>query len=196
MIIQKYGLSLSSLKKEDLELVRNWRNSDFIRSQMLYKKQINSEMQKEWFSSLDSNSVYLVIELHSKKIGLINVKNIDWNERSGEAGIFIGIEKYRNTIDPVLAIFALMDVFFENFSFKKLTAKVIKKNQSALKMNLELGYQIKTEKEEYNELEISANSYQNRTRELKSKIEKLSPQDFFLDLNAEEEQLFLNSDSK
>jgi hypothetical protein len=47
MIINKYGVKLCRLQEEDLELVRNKRNSLPVRRNMFFQKTITSEMQKK-----------------------------------------------------------------------------------------------------------------------------------------------------
>lgn len=192
MIIRKYGVQLSSLLEEDIELVRKWRNSDFIRERMLYKAYIDIEQQQIWFNSLDHNNLYLMIQSQSQKVGIIHIKNIDWQDRSGEAGIFIGSEKHRNTMIPILAIFALMDAAFDQFSFTKLSAKVLRTNQAALDMNLEIGYQTHKEHSSHFDLLISADNYKKRTAFLKSKINRLISYDTDYELNEAERSLYLS----
>ncbi|MBL4709588.1 MAG: GNAT family N-acetyltransferase [Flavobacteriales bacterium] len=190
MIIRSYGVQLSSLIEEELELVRQWRNSKFIKEQMLYKEYISSIQQLAWFQSLGRTDLYLMIESKSEKIGVINIKKIDWQNRSGEAGIFIGSEKHRNTMLPILAIFALMDTAFDRFNFNTLSAKVLRTNQATLNMNLELGYQIQKEHSSHFELLVSATNYKEQTTVLKSKIDRLILSQTVLELSDTEKSRF------
>ena len=58
MIIRKYGISLERLTEEDIELVRQHRNSEFIRKRMFYQKMITEEEQKKWFQSINNDFNY------------------------------------------------------------------------------------------------------------------------------------------
>ena len=49
MIIEKYNIRLRSLNMHDLEMVRGARNSDFIRSRMMYREIISPEQQLQWY---------------------------------------------------------------------------------------------------------------------------------------------------
>ena len=81
MIIERYGITLKSLGVEDLETVRVWRNSDLVRPYMFYQEIISKSEQESWFSKLEPlNDFYFIIEYKQKPIGLINLKNIDWQE--------------------------------------------------------------------------------------------------------------------
>ena len=53
MIIRNFGITLSQLTLEDIELVRYWRNSKEISSVMEYQKFITEEEQKMWYNSLN-----------------------------------------------------------------------------------------------------------------------------------------------
>ncbi len=95
-----------------------------------------------WFAKLNNNQHYYLILKDNTKIGLINVKNIDFSMKTGEAGIFIGNYKFAKNPIALNAILALMDYYFEDLKFTSLHAKVLKKNTNALQMNQKLGYKI------------------------------------------------------
>jgi len=87
----KYGITLERLREEDIELVRQWRNSDPVRLNMKYREIISPEKQREWFNSINNvNFHYVIIQYRGEKIGLLNDKNIDWETLTSETGIFIG----------------------------------------------------------------------------------------------------------
>jgi len=174
MILRKYGLELHSLTEEDTEKVRKWRNDDFVQERMLFQNEISSQDQKRWFARLDKSTIYLIIRYKQTKIGLINVKNIDWKNRTGEAGVFIGDSEYRNSIVPMLAIHCLMDTFFEEFCFSMLNAKVRCDNMSALQFNQDLGYQIDSKTENAFHLSIDKSTYLEKREKLSGILTKYS----------------------
>ena len=113
MKIRKYGITLIRLKEEHLELVRKWRNNPEIQQHMEYQEYITPEMQKNWFSSINNiyNSYY-IIEYEKKYIGLINEKNIDYENKTAEAGLFIWDKNYLNTHIPLLASLSMLEIGF------------------------------------------------------------------------------------
>jgi len=159
MILRKFGIQLHSLEHKDIQLTRTWRNADFVRKNMIFDREITSEMQEVWYNNLQKTDVYLVINHQSSQIGVIHVKNIDWHTRTGEAGIFIGEQEYLNSYIPMLAVICLMDVFFNEFSFNGLKAKVKKGNKEALDFNYSLGYSLVHEAEEHYLLGVTNESY-------------------------------------
>jgi RimJ/RimL family protein N-acetyltransferase len=142
MIISKYNIRFIRLQEEDIELVRQWRNHPSITRYMVYRENITSEMQKKWFDSINNNfNLYFIIEYKGKKIGLINGKDINWEDKTMETGIFIWNKYYRKTHIPTLCtmIFAELGVAVWDL---KPRATILKSNERALKYNKMLGFKV------------------------------------------------------
>jgi len=139
----KYGITLERLREEDIELVRQWRNSDPVRMNMKYREIISPEKQREWFNSINNvNFHYVIIQYQGEKIGLLNDKNIDWENLTSETGIFIGRPEFYHTFVPYLVSVAGIETLFYFLGWKKQYAHVLKSNTNAIKYNLELGYRL------------------------------------------------------
>lgn len=160
MKISNYGLELISITQSDLEIVRNWRNQPDVSEFMFFQEAISPEMQLKWFNSLGDSSLYFLIHKEGEKIGVVNVKDINWRTRVGEAGIYIGDSTYRNSAVPMQAVFAMMDAFFFEFNFTKLKATVKQGNEDGIDFNLQLGYRIESKDNERVKLYISKSLYQ------------------------------------
>jgi len=142
MIIRKYGLILKRLKEEDLELMRQKRNSDAARRTMYFRDEITPGMQKRWFESVNNKyNGYFIIHYKDKKIGMIHGKNVDFEKRTCEGGIFIWEEEYLNSVVPSLASIIMNDWTFLLGNFKIIYAKVLKENKIALAYNKLQGYE-------------------------------------------------------
>jgi len=142
MIIRKYGLILKRLKEEDLELLRQKRNSDAARRTMYFRDEITPEMQQRWFETVNNKyNGYFIIHYKDKKIGMIHGKNVDFEKRSCEGGIFIWDEEYLNSVVPSLASIIMNDWTFLLGNFKIIYAKVLKENKIALAYNKLQGYE-------------------------------------------------------
>ncbi|MEA3479818.1 MAG: hypothetical protein U9R60_16680, partial [Bacteroidota bacterium] len=85
MIIQKGNIRFIRLREIDIELIRKWRNSPDITQFMEFRDFISEDMQEEWFESIDTiYNMYYIIEYKGEKVGLINGKNINWDDMSME----------------------------------------------------------------------------------------------------------------
>ncbi|MEI6021030.1 MAG: GNAT family N-acetyltransferase [Bacteroidota bacterium] len=179
MKIHSYGIVLESLNEDDLELVRIWRNSDFVRPYMHFQKIIEPEAQNEWFKNIDQKSnFYFIISYKGRKLGLIHVKGIDWQNASGEAGIFIGRAEFANTLVPVLATLTLIDFAFQTLKLQKLKAKIMRNNLKVIQFNLALGYHLSESNSEqaYAYYDLMASDYALASKEMKSSLKKMDTQ--------------------
>lgn len=141
MQIKKYGITLSRLKEKDIELVREKRNSEAIRNAMHYRDYISPEMQQMWFNSINNiYNHYYIIEYNGEKIGLTNGKNINYEKRTSEGGIFIWDEKYWGTMVPAMSAILFTDFTFYFGNIKKVYAKILKANSASVTFNRMLGF--------------------------------------------------------
>ena len=98
MQLKKYDVVLTRLTHDKIEMVRNWRNHPKIAKFMEYKEYITPEMQETWFNKINNeHNYYFIIEFEGKEIGLINMRNIDYEKGQGEGGIFIFDDEYLNS---------------------------------------------------------------------------------------------------
>lgn len=190
MKISNYGVELISMTESDLDMVRDWRNQPDVSNFMFFQEGISSEMQQKWFESLDESSLYLIIQAENEKIGVINVKDINWRMRTGEAGIFIGNSSYRNSAVPMQAVFALMDAFFFEFSFAKLKATVKQGNEDGIDFNVQLGYRVESKDNEKVQLYILKNLYQDARKKFLPVLNKLTTSKPKIKMTSEEKDLF------
>lgn len=149
MKITRYGVTLERLQKEQLELVRQWRNDQKISRFMFYKGEITSLMQQEWFDSIDNEqNFFFLIYLKEQPVGLINISSIDWENKTSYTGLYIYDDKFLATDVPVMASLAMLDVFFMLFDMQSVYAKVKGNNRAAHNYNSSLGFS-RTKKIEY-----------------------------------------------
>lgn len=143
--IEFENLTLELISEKDLEQIRHWRNQEHVRSNMDYQKLITSEEQKEWFESLDrKKNLYFRILSRNVPIGVLNLREIDWENRTAQAGIFVGEKEHLSTMMPIIAVFVLMKVCFDCFDLESLTAKIASHNTNALRFNSQFGYKHST----------------------------------------------------
>jgi len=158
LILKGYGIELEPLSEKDLELVRSWRNSEKIKKYARNQDYITADQQKKWFKSL-KDSLYYIVKMDSKKIGLVWVQNLSTKPITG---FYIYEDKYLNGIYSYKVI-----VLFYKFLFEKvdtLYTDILEDNSRAIRFNLSLGF--KKEKEIY--ILTKENFYKNL-----EKIEKI-----------------------
>lgn len=142
-VIQKYGLELVQLGHDKIELVRKWRNDRSISQYMEYREYISPEAQELWFSRIDNDeNYYFIISFRKDDIGLINIKDIDYPNKRGEAGIFIWDERYLNSDVSFRATFALFDFAFDDLKLNRIISHVLSDNKRAIQFNKLMGFKL------------------------------------------------------
>ncbi|MFZ2339345.1 MAG: GNAT family N-acetyltransferase [Bacteroidales bacterium] len=149
MTLSDYNITLVRLTIDQIEMVRNWRNDPKISRFMEFRDYITPEMQQKWFQKINNgNNYYFIIEYLEKKIGLINVRDIDFEKMEGEAGIFIYDEEWLNSTVSFQATLCLYDFCFGRLGLKRLIAHIMKDNKRAIKYNKIIGYKLEEDQEE------------------------------------------------
>jgi RimJ/RimL family protein N-acetyltransferase len=143
MKFSRYGITFHFLKEEDIEQVRQWRNDPLVAASHEFKGHITPEMQQEWFRSVNNlDNLYTIVEYHGEKIGVINMKNIDWVARVCEGGIFFPEPKYHQTILPAMVSYIATEIIFIMFEWNMGYARVLKQNTKVQAFVRMLGYEL------------------------------------------------------
>lgn len=154
--ITKYDVTLKRLTHDKIELVRRWRNDPKISRYMEYREEITPEMQEAWFKKIDNdNNYYFIIVYKGKEIGLINVRDIDYEKREGEPGIFIWDDDYLNSTVSFQSTMNLIDFCFGQLGLQKLVCHVLHDNNRAIKFNKAFGYKLSPNQENINNQEYT-----------------------------------------
>ena len=178
LTLSQYGVTLKRLTIDDIEEVRLWRNENYIKDKMIYSKEITPQMQKKWFDSINNkyNYYFVIIDSDGDRVGLINSKNINLDEKVGEGGIFIADKKVWKTVTPVIASMILINfsVVLLN-SFDKSIVKVLKSNSSAIEYNKRLGYFKSDENNGIIQMKLTKESYIEATKMYSQILKKFHP---------------------
>ncbi len=180
MKISKGNIVVRRLIYDDIELVRNWRNSSHVNQFMEYRDFISTDMQEKWYKSVNNNhNMYFLIEYKKEKIGIINGKNIDWTKKTTEAGVFIANEKYLNTEVPFLVVLIFGELALMALGLTTY-AHVLKTNERAIRYNKFIGFKLSDGQEEID------NQLYVMTKESYLKKAKLIRAAFFKSTGSEE----------
>lgn len=172
--ISAYQVSLRPVAEQDLSLLRAWRNSDFVRENMVSTSLITAEQQSAWFKKIshDETQMHWVIEYRGQPIGSTNVKvpvsgETVFTARALEPGLYIGDEKYQGNILAFAPTLAMYDYCFTHFATNSFQAAVKQSNAAALKYNQQLGYEI-INQDDFVHLRLQKEAYERQTVTLKS----------------------------
>jgi RimJ/RimL family protein N-acetyltransferase len=146
MHFSRFGITLRRLDPDDLEMVRQWRNSSWVRPYMHYREWIGPDEQMLWFQGLDSKrDWYFTARAGDTPFGLFDIKAIDWSDTSGESGGFVGDPSFIGRPEPAQAVLALMDFAFLVLRLQSLRARYRANLQRVVQFNRQLGYVVMRE---------------------------------------------------
>jgi RimJ/RimL family protein N-acetyltransferase len=175
MIIKGKNVSLKLVQQEDIELIRNWRNSKDVSQHFIPRGYISRAQQKKWFEKISTSGkdYYFLIVVDNEPIGLIFTKNIDWDLREAETGIFIAKKDYRDSLVSFEATYLHGQHFYEKLNLIKNKIQVLESDEKALRFNKNLGFKEvgKREVEIDGEickvvlLEVNRNEYNRREKD-------------------------------
>ena len=143
-----YGITLKRLTEDKIELVRRWRNDPKISKFMEFRDYITAEMQLAWFQKINNDqNYYYIIVFEGEEIGLINIRDVDRINGTGEPGMFIWEDTYLNSDISFRAAFTFLDFVFNELKLKKVIIHVLSNNKRAIKFNKALGYRLSENQE-------------------------------------------------
>ncbi len=170
-IISGHQVRLRPVTVGDLEMLRGWRNSEFVSNQMLSSDTISPGQQQQWFERIqsDNGQRHWVVEYRGEPIGATNVKAASGSvaqAKTLEPGLYIGDARYQGNILAFAPTLALYDYCFEHLRTIGFEAVVKAQNVPALKYNQQLGYNVVAE-QDLVELYLHKDNYQRQTKRLK-----------------------------
>lgn len=135
-------------EREDLDVVVDWMETPEFR-QFLYgdptrsPKQIREQIVAMLGRSPGNtmpNGIYLIIDSEAYgPIGLLSLQNISWRNRSCSVDLYIGNEKLRNSMVPLLASYLAMEYCFDELNLHRVSAFIYSFNAPSWRIIEKIG---------------------------------------------------------
>lgn len=139
-------IKLRPLRREDIEMIRQWRNQDAIRRWFVYREIISAEQQQKWWDkySLADNDMMFVIERleDSLPVGAVALYNIVPGEEAEFGRLMIGESCAHGKGYAVEATRLLTDFGINSLGLKKVNLEVFKDNAAAYNVYLKCKYSV------------------------------------------------------
>lgn len=153
-----YGVVLRRLTHDKIEMLRQWRNDPKIQQCMIYREYITPEMQEKWFARINNDhNFYFIIEYEGREVGLIDIKDVDYEKKTGEPGQFMYADDLLDSDVSMRASLCLMDFVWNVLELESMYIHVVASNKRALKYNLLVGYEIVVSEENQDYLLLTLN---------------------------------------
>ena len=138
-----YGVTLRRLTHDKIEMLRQWRNDPKIQQYMIYREYITPEMQEAWFQRINNDyNFYFIIEYEGREVGLINIKDVDYEKKTGEPGQFMYADDLLDSDVSMRASLCMMDFVWHTLELDSMYIHVVATNKRALDYNLLFGYEM------------------------------------------------------
>ena len=133
---------MRALKKEDEELILNWKSNENLREMLGTVYPISELEHHYWFENkmVDKNNKNFIIEYNDRPMGLLGYNNVDWINRNAEIFIFIGEESQQGLGIGRNAIQQLIYFSYNNLNLHMLYLHVFSYNSRAIKMYENIGF--------------------------------------------------------
>ena len=137
-------MRLRPIQDDDTENIVQWRNSQAVQSQFIFRDILTAEMHMNWlYSKVYTGSVIqYIIEIGMESfipVGSIYIRDIDTQNESGELGIFIGEADYRSKGYGTLAIKTFVPYCF-SLGIHRIFLKVLSSNYVAQSSYIKSGF--------------------------------------------------------
>ena len=143
LILTGYGVTLRRLAHDKIEMLRQWRNDPKIQQYMVYREYITTEMQEAWFQKVNNDhNFYFIIEYEGREVGMINIKDVDYEKKTGEPGIFLYADDLWNSDVAIRASLCFGKFIWDILVLDNIYIHVVATNKRAIDYNLMLGFEI------------------------------------------------------
>lgn len=134
---------LINIEHTSLEQLRNWRNNPELRQYFREYREINSDMQQQWYQDKVLNDInWINFEIHAKDSRLIGYcgLHINWVYSNAEFGIYIGDTYYLGRGIGIAALRLLCNYGFNDLNLHRIWCEVYSNNINATKLYRKIGF--------------------------------------------------------
>jgi UDP-4-amino-4,6-dideoxy-N-acetyl-beta-L-altrosamine N-acetyltransferase len=157
-----FGIRYDRLSIDNYLKILEWRNKNFVRKNFIDSKLISYENHAIWFNSLHNLKDYIyIVSQNNEEFGVFSIRNIDLVNKIGESGSYLSCEKFINTGLAARAGYGLAYIAFDILNLKGLYCRVLKSNKNALNFNIQQGFDIIEDCENYFKLQVSKEKFYN-----------------------------------
>jgi UDP-4-amino-4,6-dideoxy-N-acetyl-beta-L-altrosamine N-acetyltransferase len=151
LVVDNFQLiNFISLSKEEVELVRSWRNSESIRSMMIDDRIINPDEHERFVEGLrrTKRKIYWFVRKDNNNLGVLSFTDISWEHGRTFLGLYVNPDIQGRGFGKELLRVSLK-LAFEIFDFHTIKIQVLENNERALKLYEKFKFQFEGRLREY-----------------------------------------------
>lgn len=134
--MKEQRIILDSIKKSDTPLIVKWRNNENVRKNFIFQETFTEEMHNHWMDTKVANGevVQFIIRVKDSKkaIGSVYFRDIDYEKKEAEYGIFIGEDDERGKGYGSEAAKLALEYAFSELNLESVFLRVFADNLTAI----------------------------------------------------------------
>lgn len=140
-MLRSSDFNLRKLHERDLPDVFAWRNSNRVRHNMFNSHLISWEEHQSWFARVknDNKNIYMIFECQGTPIGVTYFTNINWRDKVGFWGFYLGMDSLPRGTGAVMGWFSL-EYAFAILELRKLSGEVFSFNLASVSLFKKMGF--------------------------------------------------------
>ena len=140
----EFRVKLELITPEDTYLIVKWRNNEKVRKNFIFQEDFTEEMHLNWLNTKVANKevVQFIIKIkeNDKPIGSVYFRDIDYDKKEAEYGIFIGEDDERGKGYGSETVKLALDYAFNVINLESIILRVFADNKSAIKSYESAGF--------------------------------------------------------
>lgn len=142
--ISNEKIILKPISSEDTENIIRWRNSENVRKNFLDQRMFTVESHTKWLKNMvETGKVeqFIIIDKNNNlPVGSVFLRDIDYENRKAEYGVFIGEDSARGKGIGTAAAERIIQYGFEELKLHKIFLRVLAENIGAIKSYEKAGF--------------------------------------------------------
>lgn len=135
-------ISIRPITYDDTDLIVKWRNTKSVMARFIFQEKFTREIHENWMrTKVETGKVeQFIIELDGVPIGSEYLRDVDYDKKEAEFGIFIGEETNRGMGFGKKAIRLLLEYAFYELELNRIILRVFEDNTIAINSYKGIGF--------------------------------------------------------
>ena len=155
---------LRPITEADTLSIVNWRNSQSVRNNFVFTKDFTIEMHRRWLETKVAKGEvvqYIIVEkMNEKPVGSVYFRDVDYNNKSAEFGIFVGEESARGKGIGTETTKLFIEYGFNELRLHRIMLRVFSDNIQAIRAYKNAGFEFEGE---FRDMIYQNGQYRNMT---------------------------------
>lgn len=138
-----HEVAIRPITYDDTANIIRWRNSDSVRKRFIYQGLFTKESHENWMKTMVETGkvVQFIISCDGEDVGSVYLRDVDYEKKEAEYGIFIGEESARGCGVGTRSAELIIEYAFETMGLERLFLRVHKDNERAVKSYEKAGFE-------------------------------------------------------